>query len=96
MYYDVKLLERARESIMQNFLKGNNCGLVVARQCVGDWQYVFCTKFINEFNLTGTAGRFGAGNTFPLYTYTKAIQSTIFNVNEDAEFYGDKQISYDS
>lgn len=58
-----------RADVMQHFLKGENVGLVTARQCVGNWQYVFCTKFINEFNLTGTAGRFGSGNTFPLYLY---------------------------
>ncbi len=58
-----------RTEVMQHFLKGENIGLVTARQCVGDWKYIFCTKLINEFNLTGTAGRFGSGNTFPLYLY---------------------------
>ncbi|MFZ3053111.1 MAG: type ISP restriction/modification enzyme [Sulfuricurvum sp.] len=58
-----------RNDVMQHFLKGENIGLVTARQSVGDWQYIFCTKLINEFNLTGTAGRFGSGNTFPLYLY---------------------------
>ena len=38
-----------------------NMGLVMSRQCVSDWRYVFCTKYIADFNLTGTAGRFGAG-----------------------------------
>jgi predicted helicase len=53
-------------------------GLVTARQCVGDWQYVFCTKLINEFNLTGTAGRFGSGNTFPLYFYPDEKNKDLF------------------
>ena len=46
-----------------------NFGLVIARQCVSDWRYIFCTENICDLNLTGTAGRFGAGYVFPLYTY---------------------------
>jgi predicted helicase len=68
-YFDNRILWRWRFDVMQHFLKGENIGLVTARQCVGDWKYIFCTKLINEFNLTGTAGRFGSGNTFPLYLY---------------------------
>jgi len=69
IYYDVKLIERAREKSMQHFFNGKNIGLVIARQCVGNWQYVFISKLIGEFNLTGTAGRYGSGNYFPLYLY---------------------------
>ena len=69
IYYNVKLIERAREKLMLNFIKGNNIGLVVGRQCVGNWQYIFMTKLIGDFNLTGTAGRFGSGNYFPLYLF---------------------------
>jgi predicted helicase len=69
IYYDVKLIERAREKSMQHFFNSNNIGLVIARQCVGNWRYVFISKLIGEFNLTGTAGRYGSGNYFPLYLY---------------------------
>lgn len=58
-----------RNEVMQHFLLGENIGLVVARQCSDDWKYIFCTNVINVFNLTGTAGRYGSGNTFPLYIY---------------------------
>ncbi|MCK9236418.1 MAG: hypothetical protein M0P09_08925, partial [Acholeplasmataceae bacterium] len=58
-----------RNDVMQHFVKGNNIGLVVARQCADDWKYVLCTKYANDFNLTGTAGRYGSGYTFPLYIY---------------------------
>jgi len=77
IYYDVKLIERAREKSMRHFFNGKNIGLVIARQCVGNWQYVFISKLIGEFNLTGTAGRYGSGNYFPLYLYpeTNAQQS---------------------
>ena len=78
IYYDVKLIERAREKSMQHFFSGNNIGLVIARQCVGNWQYIFISKLIGEFNLTGTAGRYGSGNYFPLYLYPESnAQQTI-------------------
>jgi len=60
------------QKIMQHFLRGKNVGLVTARQCVGNWQYVMCTKNICDFNLTGKAGRFGSGSVFPLYIYLEA------------------------
>lgn len=69
IFHNNYIVERPIMKVMQHYFKGGNIGLVVARQCVGDWQYVFCTKVINEFNLTGTAGRFGSGNNFPLYLY---------------------------
>jgi predicted helicase len=56
-----------RTDIMQNFFNGENIGLVVSRQCADDWKYIICTKDANDFNLTGTAGRYGSGYTFPLY-----------------------------
>jgi len=63
------LYARPIYKVMRNFLNNNNLGLVVARQCVSDWRYVFCTNKINCFNLLSTAGRLGSGNTFPLYLY---------------------------
>ena len=58
-----------RGNVMQHFFKGENLGLIVSRQCVNDWRYVFVSKEIVDFNLTGTAGRFGSGYVFPLYLY---------------------------
>ena len=55
--------------VMRHLLYSDNIGLVTARQCVGSWQYIFITKLIGDFNLTGTAGRYGSGNYFPLYIY---------------------------
>lgn len=57
--------------VMQHFIKGENIGLVVSRQCVSDWRYIFLTKLIGEFNLTGSAGSFGSGYYFPLYLYSE-------------------------
>lgn len=83
IYYDTKRLERAREKLMQNFLIGENIGLVASRQCVGNWQYIFISKLIGEFNLTGTAGRYGAGNYFPLYCYLKNNEQQTFEYTEE-------------
>jgi hypothetical protein len=44
---------------MKHFFNGENIGLVIARQFADDWKYIFCTKDANDFNLTGTAGRYG-------------------------------------
>ena len=68
---------------MKHFLYGQNIGIVTSRQCVGDWQYIFISKLIGEFNLTGTAGRFGSGNYFPLYLYPETnAQQTLGHTAE--------------
>ena len=69
IYYDVKRVERAREKVMRHLYGKDNFALVVSRQCVSDWRYIFISDTIAEFNLTGTAGRFGSGYVFPLYLY---------------------------
>lgn len=79
IYYDVKRIERAREKLMQHFINRNNIGLVIARQCVSNWQYVFISKLIGEFNLTGTAGRYGSGNYFSLYLYNETSEQQTIN-----------------
>ncbi len=68
-YKNEHWINSPRIEVMQHFLKGSNIGLVAARQCADDWKYVFVSKFIGEFNLTGTAGRYGSGSYFPLYLY---------------------------
>ena len=57
------------KQVMKNFLIGKNIGLVSSRQCASDWRYIFVTKLIGDFNLTGSAGKYGSGNFFPLYLY---------------------------
>nr|MBP6430975.1 hypothetical protein [Ferruginibacter sp.] len=69
VYYDTKLLERAREKVMQHFIKGENIGLVIGRQgqVVGNmqWNLSFITNSITDFNLYYRGG----GVLFPLYLY---------------------------
>ena len=66
--YDLRQVERPRFSVMQHMLK-DNVSLIVGRQCVSDWRYIFISDTLADSNLTGTAGRLGAGYVFPLYTY---------------------------
>jgi len=95
VYFDEKLIERSRYKVMQHFLKGENMGIVSARQCVGDWKYIFISKTIGEFNLTGTAGRFGSGNYFPLYIFkehNEGENKQLLTVNEDLTSFGGNEL----
>jgi len=69
VYYDIKLVERAREKVMQHFLKGENVGLIIGRQgqVVGSmtWNLSFITNSMTDLNLYYRGG----GVTFPLYLY---------------------------
>jgi hypothetical protein len=58
-----------RERVMRHMLAGENVGLTIGRagQVIDqdDWDIVFCTRLITEFNLF----RRGGNNLFPLYLY---------------------------
>jgi predicted helicase len=84
IYYDPKIIERAREKLMVHFLSDkNNLGIVASKQCVSDWRYIFITELIGDFNLTSTAGRFGSGNFFPLYLYPEKTNQQ--NIEDSTE-----------
>lgn len=68
IYNESKLVDRNRKKVMKN-MKEQNSAIILSRQCTSDWRYVFISKDITESNLTGTAGRYGAGYHFPLYLY---------------------------
>jgi predicted helicase len=70
MYNDKYIVDRTRENISKHLIGKENICLIVSRQCVSDWRYIFISNYIIESNLTGTAGRFGSGNFFPLYLYS--------------------------
>jgi predicted helicase len=61
-----------RERVMRHMLAGENIGLTIGRagQVIDqdEWDIVFCTRFITEFNLY----RRGGNNLFPLYLYDDA------------------------
>lgn len=88
IYYHSSMVDWGREKVMRHFIIGDNVGIVVGRQCVSDWRYAFITNKICEFNLTGTAGRFGSGYAFPLYTYHDEHGTLTRQPNLDMEIVG--------
>lgn len=88
VYYDVSKVERPREKVMRHFVVDANVGIVVGRQCTSDWRYAFIVNCISDVNLTGTAGRFGAGYAFPLYTYHDEYGSMTRQPNLDMKIVG--------
>lgn len=72
------ILSYPRYEIMRHLLYGylrdaegidNNIALVLPRQCIDEWRFVFCTKYIADKNLLASAQKLGAGNVFPLFLY---------------------------
>jgi predicted helicase len=68
-----------RERVMRHMLAGQNVGITIGRagQVIdqGEWDIVFCTRHITEYNLY----RRGGNNLFPLYLYPDASKRTLFD-----------------
>ena len=72
-----------RYDIMKHFLRGSNIGIVVSRQCTEDWKHILYTNVASDFNLTGTAGRYGSGYIFPLYLYPETTAQQTLDGNTE-------------
>ena len=83
IYYDTALIERAREKVMLNVIDKDNVSLVIGKQCVSDWRYIYTCKIMSNLNLTGTAGRFGSGYIFPMYLYSVNISQKTIDQSSD-------------
>ena len=67
IYYDVKLIERAREKVMRHFLRGENLGLITARSNKSETcDHFFISKNVME---TKCGERTTQSAIFPLYLY---------------------------
>ena len=82
-YHDV-LVERSRRNVMRHMMR-ENLGLVASRQTQSDFRHIFITKNVIEFNLTGTAGKYGSGYLFPLYLYFDLNQKDLFSHLESSK-----------
>ena len=82
-YHDV-LVERSRRNVMRHMMR-ENLGLVASRQTQSDFRHIFITKNVIEFNLTGTAGKYGSGYLFPLYLYPDSDQKDLFSHLESSK-----------
>lgn len=82
VYYDIKLLQRARFDVMKHFYN-DNIGLILSRMVLGNynWNDVFITKDITEKGIMAMR----VSNTapiFPLYLYENdSKQKSFFDVN---------------
>ncbi len=83
LYYDEKMIERARKDVMKHIFKRDNVAMAVGRQCVDDWRYVFVSDTVTNFNYIATAGRLGAGYIFPLWLYSEDGTIKKQNFNEE-------------
>lgn len=84
IYYDPKIVERAREKVMVHFKHQKNMGLVIGRQgqVVGSmqWNLSFVTNKIIDFNMYYRGG----GVLFPLYLYQEQTnQPTLDGVKKE-------------
>ncbi|HRP93946.1 MAG TPA: hypothetical protein PLH53_13715 [Ignavibacteriaceae bacterium] len=70
LYHD-EMIERSRRDVMSHLLE-ENIGLATSRQTGSEYKHIFITQNIIDFNLTGTAGKYGSGYLFPLYIYLKS------------------------
>jgi len=78
IYYDTKIVERAREKVMTHFTDNVNIGLIIGRQgqVVGSmpWNLAFITDKIIDFNMYYRGG----GVLFPLWLYPTDSLQTAF------------------
>lgn len=71
IYYDTKLIGRARKSVMENFTKGSNLGIITARSNKTQRvDHIFVSKYVSEAK-TGESTTQSA--IFPLYLYENQI-----------------------
>jgi len=87
IYFDTKLIERARIKVMQNMLDGENLGLITRRQAPADYsyKYVFIT---NHFLADGfiRSDNKGSESLFPLYRSEDKSESSLFETEKTPNF----------
>ncbi|MBG7610638.1 DNA methyltransferase, partial [Polaribacter sp. BAL334] len=68
IYYDLKLVERGREKVMQHFIKGENVALISNKQIrTSHIFHHWITKTLTDLHITETAN--ANPYIFPLYLY---------------------------
>jgi len=84
VYYDTKIVERAREKIMFNYLEGENIGLALCKQFKTGENYVhtfISNKIIESSYVSNRTSEITS--TFPLYLYPETNrQQTIGQITE--------------
>jgi len=84
IYYDTKLIDRARDKVMRHIFK-KNIALIAPKQAIKGFNHIFIGNSPCDKNFIDSAGQFGAGNVFPLYLYPETNgQQTIGQTTERA------------
>jgi len=81
IYYTETMVDWGRPEFMRHMLE-ENIGIVTSRQAQSGFKHVFISDKMIEFNLTGTAGRYGSGYLFPLYLYTEKNKKDLFTQHQ--------------
>ncbi len=84
IFYHKSLVERTRLEVMHHMLEAN-IAIVASRQAQNGFKHAFLSNRIIEFNLTGTAGRYGSGYLFPLYLYPDKNKKHMFSDQAEKE-----------
>jgi len=96
IYFDEKLVERAREKTMKHFLKGKNLGLALCKQFKsGDkYQHVVLSNKIIESSLVSNRTS-EITSIFPLYLYPEKehTSSLPYTTSESSLFYSNSEIN---
>lgn len=69
IYYSPDMVDWGREDMYSNIIGKDNICLVVPRQTTKEWNHVFVSDKVANFNFLATGGQNGAGTHFPLYIY---------------------------
>ncbi len=69
IYYDTKIVERAREKTMYHLGKGNNLSIICKKGFPNDTPLVFVSDSLSDFRYWSCSGMQGSGYVFPLYLY---------------------------
>jgi hypothetical protein len=77
IFWHDSVVWRTVKRVMRHMLE-KNIGIVTSRQAQSGFKHVFISDKMIEFNLTGTAGRYGSGYLFPLYLYREKNKKDLF------------------
>ena len=82
VYYDPKIIERAREKVVQHFIKGKKVGLIVGRQSTDEyWCNVQLSNLMidNRYHFSYK----GIASQFPLYLFSKVEAQQTLDINNE-------------
>ncbi len=82
IYYDVKIVERAREKVMKHFINGKNIALISNKQIrTSHIFHHWITKNLTDLHITETAN--ANPYVFPLYLYPETNGQLTTELNEE-------------